>query len=149
MAGTAENKTSSADIIQRLHASEVNGSISWFFDVVWVCRIGDDLNGWKLDSKADDFESAIRDLAEKTFEQFPRSKFGESWAQARDAVEAERAASANIEEARAALRMIRQVVERHAPPDSMRSPEHMAPDIGLEAEEIVKGILAIVRGKQP
>ena len=41
--------------------------------------------------------------------------------------------------------MIWQVVEMHAPSDSIRNPEHMPPDIPLKSEEIVKGVLAIVR----
>lgn len=40
--------------------------------------------------------------------------------------------------------MIRQVVEAHAPPGSMEAEEMLPPDCALEAEEIVKGILAIV-----
>ena len=46
-------------------------------------------------------------------------------------------------DARAALRMIREVVEQHAPPGSVPSEEMVAPPFVKEAEVLVKGILAI------
>ena len=48
-------------------------------------------------------------------------------------------------DARAALRMIREVVEQHAPPGSVPSEEHVEPPFTKEAEVLVKGILAIVK----
>ena len=33
-----------ATFITDLHASEINGEISWFFDNVWGAKIGDKLN---------------------------------------------------------------------------------------------------------
>lgn len=56
-------------------------------------------------------------------------------------------AIANYIEARAALHMIRTVVEAHVPPNVMEAEENLPPDPGLEAEEIVKGIHAIVHAK--
>jgi len=44
---------------------------------------------------------------------------------------------------RAALRMIREVVEQHAPPGSVPSEESVEPQFVREAEVLVKGILAI------
>jgi hypothetical protein len=50
-------------------------------------------------------------------------------------------------EARAALRMIREVVEQHAPPGSVPAEEYVEPPFSKEAEALVKGILAIVEAK--
>ena len=49
----------------------------------------------------------------------------------------------NYQDCRAALHMIRTVVEAHAPPNVMEAEEMLPPDPG-EADEITKGILAIV-----
>lgn len=50
-------------------------------------------------------------------------------------------------DARAALRMIREVVEQHAPPGSVPSEEHVEPPFVREAEALVRGVLAIVKAK--
>ena len=50
-------------------------------------------------------------------------------------------------DARAALRMIREVVEQHAPPGSVPSEEMVEPPFVREAEVLVKGILAIAAEK--
>ena len=55
-----------------------------------------------------------------------------------------RALAAN---ARAALRMIREVVEQHAPPGSVPSEETVEPPFVKEAEVLVKGILAIAANR--
>jgi hypothetical protein len=72
-----------AEIIQRLHDSEINGSVDWFFDGEWRWRIGDNLNGWRLEGKASMAESALHDLAENAFAEFPRSEFATWWATVR------------------------------------------------------------------
>ena len=48
-------------------------------------------------------------------------------------------------DARAALRIIREAVEQHAPPGSVPSEEHVEPPFTKEAEALVKGILAITK----
>jgi hypothetical protein len=50
-------------------------------------------------------------------------------------------------DARAALRMIREVVEQHAPPGSVPSEESVEPPFVKEAEVLVKGILAIAAAR--
>ena len=50
-------------------------------------------------------------------------------------------------DARAALRMIREVVEQNAPPRSVPSEECVEPPFTREAKVLVKGILAIVAAK--
>jgi hypothetical protein len=72
-----------AEIIQRLHDSEINGSVDWFFDGVWNWRIGDQWGGWRHEGKAASFEEAVRDLAERAFSERPRSRFAAWWARQR------------------------------------------------------------------
>ena len=48
-------------------------------------------------------------------------------------------------EARAALRMIREAVEMHAPSGSVLPEERVEPPLAAEAEALVAGILAIAR----
>jgi hypothetical protein len=54
---------------------------------------------------------------------------------------------AAMADARAALRMIREVVEQHAPPGSVPNEERIEPPFVDEAEALVRGILAIVDDK--
>jgi hypothetical protein len=51
-------------------------------------------------------------------------------------------------DARVALRMIREVVEQHAPPGSVPAEENVEPPFVKEAEVLVRGILAIVGAKK-
>jgi hypothetical protein len=50
-------------------------------------------------------------------------------------------------EARAALRMIREVMEMHAPSGSVLPEERVEPPLTAEAEALIAGILAIVEAK--
>ena len=64
----------------------------------------------------------------------------------RDKLLAERAVwDENRANAWAALRMIRETVEQHAPPGSVPPGEHVGPEYTDEAAAIVKGIMAIAR----
>jgi hypothetical protein len=49
----------------------------------------------------------------------------------------------NIRECRAAVRMIRETIEMHAPPGSVPSEEYVEPPFTAEAEALVKGVLAL------
>lgn len=51
------------------------------------------------------------------------------------------------DDARAALRMIREVVKQHAPPGSVPSEEMVERPLVKEAEVLVKGILAIAEAR--
>ena len=53
----------------------------------------------------------------------------------------------NIQNCRAALRMIREAVESNAPPGSVPAEEYVEPPFTAEAEALVKGILAIAARK--
>ena len=54
----------------------------------------------------------------------------------------------NIKNCRAALRMIREAVEAHAPPGSVPAEEYVEPPFTAEAEALVKGILAIATARR-
>jgi hypothetical protein len=62
-------------ILQRLHDSEINAQISWFYDDGFRWELGDNLNGWTTDSRALTAKAAISALAETAFAKFPRSGF--------------------------------------------------------------------------
>ena len=51
------------------------------------------------------------------------------------------------DDARAALRMIRKVIEQHAPRGSVPAEENVRPPFIREAEALVRGVLAIVKAK--
>jgi hypothetical protein len=53
----------------------------------------------------------------------------------------------NMKDCRAALRMIREAVETHAPPGSVTAEEYVEPPFTAEAEALVKGILAIASAR--
>ena len=55
--------------------------------------------------------------------------------------------SENIKNCRAALRMIREAVETHAPPGAVPAEEYVETPFTAEAEALVKGILAIAARK--
>ena len=73
-----------SEVIQRLHDSEINGSVSWLFDGPWRWRIGGDVD-WRFEGRADNFESALHALAEKANAAYPQSTFAKWWAQVRNA----------------------------------------------------------------
>ena len=73
-------KPDADEIVQRLHDSEINGAIDWwFFDSAWHVRLGDELNGWKLEVQAETFQAAMEELAEKAFAEYPKSTFAAWW----------------------------------------------------------------------
>ena len=54
----------------------------------------------------------------------------------------------NIKNCRAALRMIREAVEAHAPPGSVPAEEYVEPPFTAEAEALVRGIDAIATARR-
>ena len=69
-----------ASFIEALHASEINGEISWFFDNVWGAKIGDKLNGYLAEST--EFPSlghATRWLCDRALEFYPDSEFAKEY----------------------------------------------------------------------
>ena len=54
----------------------------------------------------------------------------------------------NMKNCRAALRMIREAVEAHAPPGSVPAEEYVEPPFTAEAEALVRGIDAIATARR-
>jgi hypothetical protein len=72
-----------ATFITDLHASEINGEISWFFDNVWGAKIGDKLNGYRAEGT--EFPSighAARWLCDRALELYPDSEFTKEYLRA-------------------------------------------------------------------
>ena len=69
-----------ASFITDLHASEINGEISWFYDNVWGAKIGDKLNGYRAEGT--EFPSlghATRWLCDRALELYPESEFAKEY----------------------------------------------------------------------
>lgn len=62
-------------MMQRLHDSEINCSISCFFDSCWDWKLGDELNGWTAEGQERTFERAEVALAAAALKHFPQSAF--------------------------------------------------------------------------
>lgn len=68
-------------IMQALYASEINCSVSCFWDGGWKVKLGDEMNGWKAEAnfdndKLDDAAQWLRDEAKKVY---PHSEFSKVW----------------------------------------------------------------------
>jgi hypothetical protein len=68
-----------SEILDRLHASEINGEVTWFFDLGFRWRLGDDINGWTEEGTAATANAAVRALAEAAFSERPKSAFAAWW----------------------------------------------------------------------
>lgn len=65
----------SSDYIDRMYLSEINGEIHWFFDDGWKWRLGDELNGWKLQGHSRSYASAVFEMAHSAADVYPDSTF--------------------------------------------------------------------------
>lgn len=65
-------------LIERLHDSEINGSISWFFDGGWRVQLGDKLNGVEAEDVVTSYAEAEAWLDRKARELHPDSMFARS-----------------------------------------------------------------------
>ena len=63
------------DVLQKLHDSEINAKIEWFYDDLWIVTLGDDMNGWGEAICADSLESALSKLIEAAILRYPNSEF--------------------------------------------------------------------------
>jgi hypothetical protein len=67
-------------ILNDLHLSKVNGSISWFGDGRIDVKLGDPLNGYDAETKVDTFAEAAEWLRDKALMHYPRSEFSRKYA---------------------------------------------------------------------
>jgi len=69
-----------ASFIADLHASEINGEISWFYDNVWGAKIGDKLNGYLAEAaELPSLGHAARWLCDRALELYPESAFAKEY----------------------------------------------------------------------
>src|SRR5437764_8313360 len=69
-----------ASFIADLHASEINGEISWFFDDVWGAKIGDKLNGYLAETaELPSLGHAARWLCDRALQFYPESQFAREY----------------------------------------------------------------------
>jgi hypothetical protein len=72
---------SRAEILQRLHDSEINVELRCFYDWGWRWRLGDAVTEGVATTAAE----AIVGLAEAAFAEFPHSRFAAWWREQRSA----------------------------------------------------------------
>ena len=64
-------------IIEALHDSEINGTVSWVFDGTWRVAIGDELNGIQAEATVNSAQQAAEWLRANAVRRYPQSKFAE------------------------------------------------------------------------
>ena len=62
-------------LIERLHDSEINGSIAWFFDGGWKVELGDPLNGVLAEDVVGSYAEAEAWLDRSARKHFPNSDY--------------------------------------------------------------------------
>ena len=76
------------DILQRLHDSEINASISTFFDRVITAKLGDEMNGFVAEQLCETVAEAKQWLAAEAIRRYPNSEFARWHREAVAAMEA-------------------------------------------------------------
>lgn len=68
-------------VIQALYKSEINCSISSFWDAGWNVRLGDEMNGWgaEADFANDKLDDAAEWLIREAKRAWPKSEFAKQW----------------------------------------------------------------------
>ena len=66
-------------IIQDLHDSEINCTVSTFFDGCFDWKLGDEMNGFKAQGSARSFAEAERQLAATARRIYPDSAFAQHY----------------------------------------------------------------------
>jgi hypothetical protein len=69
----AANRPSLGEIITALHDSEINGSVSWFFDDVWRVMLGDPSNGIDREATVGSPQEAAEWLRANAVRLYPQS----------------------------------------------------------------------------
>ena len=71
-------------VMEDLYHSEINASITWFWDGGFNVRLGDDLNGWCAESTQYDWDSVEAWLKDKAIINFPNSEFAKEYKEKKD-----------------------------------------------------------------
>jgi hypothetical protein len=67
------------DVLRDLHASEINGEISWFYDSCWHARLGDSMNGWIAKWESSDLADVADWLVTRSLHEYPDSDFADKY----------------------------------------------------------------------
>jgi hypothetical protein len=67
------------DIFQELYDSEINFSVSCFWDGGFTVKLGDDMNGWKAETNVDDWRAVNTWLRAEAVKAYPGSAFEKKW----------------------------------------------------------------------
>ena len=70
-----ETRPGLGTIIEALHDSEINGSVSWFFDEVWTVVLGDPNKGIEAEATVYGSQKAAEWLRANAVRLHPDSKF--------------------------------------------------------------------------
>jgi squalene cyclase len=62
-------------IFRDLYDSEINYSISCFWDCGWAVKLGDALNGWAAEARCDSWDEAAQFLRDAAISAYPDSSF--------------------------------------------------------------------------
>jgi hypothetical protein len=73
MDATQKTRPSPGEVIEALHHSEINGSVSWMFDGTWSVAIGDELNGIMAETTVGSAQEAAEWLRTATVQPYPQS----------------------------------------------------------------------------
>lgn len=66
-------------IMNELYASEINVAIASFWDGGWEWKLGDESNGFVTQGVAEDWDSAVYELAEAASSYYEHSGFNAWW----------------------------------------------------------------------
>ena len=61
--------------LKRIGESEINFSISYFYDSTWIFKLGDDLNGFSYEESFTSIEDGMNHLIQEIIKQFPNSDY--------------------------------------------------------------------------
>ena len=61
--------------LERIGKSEINFSISYFYDSIWIFKLGDDLNGFTYEETFSSIEKGMNELIQEIIKQFPNSDY--------------------------------------------------------------------------
>ena len=71
-------------VLSDLHASEINGCLSWFYDGEWRVGLGDPLNGWDAETRVSSIEDAVKWLVDCAISEYPNSEFATTYGKIAD-----------------------------------------------------------------
>jgi hypothetical protein len=65
-------------VLQKLYDSEINFTISGFWDCGFRWKLGDDMNGFLAEGWTNTFDQAVIEIARSAMKRFPNSAFARS-----------------------------------------------------------------------